>query len=89
MKQYTDEQRLLIMQKHESIFASVDSFSFSQNCPIWKDENPHVIEEKPMHSQKGTVCCSFHGGGVTESNFFENTAGIAVTVNGERYRYFL
>lgn len=57
-----------------------------QNCRIWGTENPHVIMEKPMHPQRVTVWCGFWSGGIIGPFFFENEAGAAVTVNGERYR---
>lgn len=60
-----------------------------QNCRIWGSENPHVIEEKPMYSQRVTVWCGFWSGGIIGPFFFENEAGATVTVNGERYRAML
>ena len=60
-----------------------------QNCRIWGSENPHVIMEKPMHPQRVTVWCGMWSGGIIGPFFFENEAGAAVTVNGERYRGML
>ncbi len=57
-----------------------------QNCRIWADENPREIVEKPMHPQRVTLWCGFWAGGIIGPFFFENDAGNAVTVNGERYR---
>lgn len=64
-------------------------YANKQNCRIWGTENPHVIEENPMHPQRVTVWCGFWAGGLIGPFFFENAAGAAVTVNGERYRAML
>ena len=29
-----------------------------QNFHIWGSENPQVIEERPLHLEKVTVCCA-------------------------------
>ena len=57
-----------------------------QNCRIWGDENPHIVQEKPLHPQRVTVWCAFWYGGVIGPYFFENDDGRAVTINGNRYR---
>jgi len=38
------------------------------------------------NAEKVTVCCGFWSGGIIGPYFFQNEAGIAITVNGERYR---
>jgi hypothetical protein len=35
-----------------------------QNCRIWGTENPHAVEEKPMHPQRVTVWCGFWSKGI-------------------------
>ncbi|XP_018375528.1 PREDICTED: uncharacterized protein LOC108769183 [Trachymyrmex cornetzi] len=60
-----------------------------QNCRIWGSEQPHTIVERPMHPPRVTVWCGFWSGGIIGPFFFENDAGNAVTVNGERYRAML
>ena len=60
-----------------------------QKCRIWGTENPHAYIEKPTHPQRVTVCCDFWFRGIVESFFFENDQGLAVTVNGDRYRAML
>lgn len=37
----------------------LDGFVNRQNCRVWGSENPRVISEKQMHSQRVTVCCGF------------------------------
>lgn len=64
----------------------LSGFVNKQNCRIWADENPRELVEKPMHPQRVTVWCGFWAGGVIGPFFFENGAGQAVTVTGERYR---
>lgn len=57
-----------------------------QNCRIWGEENPRMILEKPMHPQRVTVWCGFWAGGVIGPYFFQNEAGTALSVTGDRYR---
>ena len=35
-----------------------------QNCRIWGSENPQVIEESPLHAEKGTDWCTLWSEGV-------------------------
>jgi len=39
-----------------------------------------------MHPEKVTVWCGFWSGGIIGPYFFQNEAGVAMIVNGERYR---
>ena len=57
-----------------------------QNCRIWCEENPRIIHEKPLYPKRVTVWCALWYGGVIGPYFFEDAAGQAVTVNGDRYR---
>jgi len=57
-----------------------------QNCRIWDDTNPHEVHQNKMHPEKVTVWCGFWSGGIIGTYFFQNETGIAITVNGERYR---
>lgn len=56
-----------------------------QNCRIWGEENPRIIQEQPLHAEKVTVWCGLWSQGIIGPYFFENDVGKAVTVNGERY----
>ena len=60
-----------------------------QNCRIWGTENPHAYIEKPIHPKRVTVWCGFWSRGIIGPFFFENEQGVAVTVNGDRYRTML
>ena len=60
-----------------------------QNCRIWGSENPRMIEQYPLNPQNCNVWCAFWAEGIIGPYFFENTAGNAVSVNGERYRRML
>ena len=42
-----------------------------------------------MHPQRVTVCCGFWYSDIIKPFFFENEQGVAVTVNGKRYRAML
>ncbi|XP_053949535.1 uncharacterized protein LOC128857797 [Anastrepha ludens] len=64
----------------------LSGFVNKQNCRIWADDNPRVIAEKPMHSQRVTVWCGLWTGGIIGPYFFQNEAGQAVTVISVRYR---
>ena len=43
-----------------------------QNCPICGSAYPQVIEEKPLHPEKVTVCCALWSKGVIGTYFVEN-----------------
>ena len=57
-----------------------------QNFWIWADENPRMIQQQVLHSQKVTVCCALWSKGVYGQYFVENDDENAITVNSERYR---
>ncbi|GFX59908.1 uncharacterized protein TNCV_4984211 [Trichonephila clavipes] len=56
------------------------------NCRIWKEANPQVYVETPLHPEKLTVWCALWAGGIIGPYFFKNDDGHNVTVNGDRYR---
>ena len=56
------------------------------NSRIWSHENPHQIQEKPLHSPRVTVWCGISAGFVLGPYFFENDDGTTSTVTGEKYR---
>ena len=45
--------------------------------------------EKPIHPKRVTVWCGFWSRGIIGPFFFENEQGLAVSVNGDRYRTML
>ena len=55
----------------------------------WSVTNPNVLLDTPLHSQKVTVWCSFHAGGVIGPYFFVDENDHHVAVYGERYRAML
>ncbi|KAK9875514.1 hypothetical protein WA026_007905 [Henosepilachna vigintioctopunctata] len=57
-----------------------------QNCRIWSDEQPHAIQELPMHPEKMSVWCGLWAGGIIGPFFFKDDRGRNVTVYGERYQ---
>ena len=63
----------------------VSGFVNKQNFHYWSQANPQALHEKPLHSQKVTVCCAMSASGIIRLYFFENEAGNAVTVNADRY----
>lgn len=55
-----------------------------QNFRYWAENNPRIIEERPLHSPKVTVWCAVSQFGVIGPYFFEEE-GVTVTVNSTRY----
>ena len=45
-----------------------------------------MIIEKPLYPQRITVWCGFWAGGIIRPYFFENQAGVAISVNELHYR---
>ena len=37
--------------------SAIGRYFKKQNCRIWGSENPHVIEDRPLHPEKVTVWC--------------------------------
>ena len=60
-----------------------------QNCRIWDTEKPHAYIEKPTHTKRVSVQCGFWSRGIIGQFFFENEKGVAVAVNGDRFRAML
>ena len=80
----TDDQFLnnLIMTDEAHFYLS--GFVNKQNFRYWAPENPCLIHENPLHSQKVTVWCAVSVFGVIGPYFFEED-GETVTVTSERY----
>jgi hypothetical protein len=56
-----------------------------QNFRYWAEENPRLLHQSPLHSQKVTVWCGLSSFGILGPYFFEDNNGHAVTVTAERY----
>lgn len=67
----------------------LNGFVNKQNCRYWCESNPQVVHESPLHPQRITVWCGLWYGGIIGPYFFKNDDGLAVTVNGNRYREML
>ncbi|GFW80992.1 DUF4817 domain-containing protein [Trichonephila clavipes] len=46
-----------------------------QNCRIWREANPQVYVETPLHPEELTVWCSLWPGGIIDPYFFKNDEG--------------
>ncbi|GFV54810.1 putative transposable element [Trichonephila clavipes] len=57
-----------------------------QNCRIWREANPQVYVETPLHPEKLTVWCALWAVGIIGPYFFKNDESHNVTVNGDQYR---
>ena len=80
-----------ILAKKKVIFSDEAHFDLGgyinmQNCLIWGTQNPHVYIKKPTHPKLVIVWCGFWSRGIIGPFFLENKQGVAVTVNGDRYR---
>ncbi|GFX22513.1 RNA cytidine acetyltransferase [Trichonephila clavipes] len=64
----------------------LNGYVTKQNCRIWREANPQVYVETPLHPEKLTVWCALWAGGIIGPYFFKNDEGHNVTVNGDRYR---
>ncbi|GFT89772.1 uncharacterized protein TNCV_1665431 [Trichonephila clavipes] len=64
----------------------LNGYVSKQNCRIWREANPQVYVETPLHPEKLTVWCALWAGGIIGPYFFKNDEGHNVTVNGDRYR---
>ena len=40
----------------DEAFFTLGRYVNKQNCHIWGSENPQVIEERPLHQEKVTIC---------------------------------
>ena len=60
-----------------------------QNSRFWALENPHLIHENPLHSEKVTVWCAISAQHIIGPYFFDDENRDTVTVNGNRYRTML
>lgn len=56
-----------------------------KNCRYWSAEQPSRKHQKPLHSQKVTVSAAISAKGIIGLYFFENSQGLSVTVNTDRY----
>ncbi|GFU52901.1 transposase [Trichonephila clavipes] len=43
-----------------------------QNCRIWREANPQVYVETPLHPEKLTIWCALWAGGIIGPYFFKN-----------------
>ena len=60
-----------------------------QNCRFWGREDPKIMHEKPLHSERVTVWCAVTYSCVIGPYFLEDENGGAVTVTAERYNHML
>ncbi|GFT04461.1 HTH CENPB-type domain-containing protein [Trichonephila clavipes] len=62
-----------------------------QPCDVYfyREANPQVYVETPLHPEKLTVLCALWAGGIIGPYFFKKDEGHNVTVNGDRYRFMI
>ena len=59
-----------------------------QNCRYWSSDNPMMVHEQPLHSEKVTVWCAVGQFGIWGPYFYEENDK-AVSVTSERYTKML
>ncbi|GFU41327.1 transposase [Trichonephila clavipes] len=74
-----------ILFRDEAHFC-LNGYVNKQNCRIWREANPQVYVETPLHPEKLTVWCALLAGGIIGPYFIKNDEVHNVTVNGDRYR---
>lgn len=67
----------------------LNGFVNKQNCRIWATENPRVLHQRQLHPVKCTVWCGVSSERIIGPYFFENERGVAISINGDRYRAML
>ena len=60
-----------------------------ENYRFWSAENPHLLHQAPLHSERLTVWCAISSHNIIGPYFFQNEEGDTVTVTGDRYRMML
>ncbi|GFW45353.1 transposable element Tc3 transposase [Trichonephila clavipes] len=85
--EWAQNEIAVVLDFHKRILFSdeahfwLNGYVNKQNCRIWREANPQVYVETPLHPEKLTGALY----GLVES-FFKNDEGHNVTVNGDRYR---
>jgi len=67
----------------------VSGYVNKQKCRYWAPNNPHELQQHPLHSAKVTVWCAVSSYGIIGPYCFENAKGHTVTVNAEWYGVML
>ena len=73
----------------DEAYVDLGAYVNKQNGRICGTENPHAYIEKPKHPKRITVWYGFWSRGIIGPFLLENEQGVAVTVNGDRYRAML
>ena len=59
-----------------------------QNYRYWAPENPQELHQRPLHSERLTVCCGIASFGVLGPYFFADNEGAAVTVTSKQWQCY-
>ena len=65
-------EEMVIMMSDEAHF-QLDGTVNKQNCRYWSSENPQVLHQRPLHSQKVTVWCGVAKFGIIGPYFLRRT----------------
>ncbi|GFW41950.1 putative DD41D transposase [Trichonephila clavipes] len=90
--EWAQNEIAVVLDFHKRILFSdeahfwLNGYVNKQNSRIWREANPQVYVETPLHPEKLTVWCALWASGIIGPYFFKNDEGHNVTVNGDRYR---
>jgi hypothetical protein len=76
------------MFKTDEALFHVSAHVSAQNVRIWSDENPHAIQQVPLHSEKVGVSCAVIPYLVIGLLFFHETVNSDSYVNDILYPFF-
>jgi len=85
LEMLNDDGVVITVLMTEEAHFHLSSYVNKQNYRYWAPENPQQLHQRPLHSERLTVCCGIASFGVLGPHFFEVNKGAAVTVTFERY----
>ena len=91
---FSNQQFIVLTHIHNLIMSDeahfqLNGFVNKQNCRIWATENPRVLHQRQLHPAKCTDWCGVSSEKNFGPYFFENERGVALSINGDRYRAML
>ena len=69
-----------VLMTDEAHFFHLSRYVNKQDYRYWAPENPQELHQRPLHSERLTVCCGIASFGVLGPYFFEDNEGAVVTV---------
>ncbi|MEM8940500.1 MAG: hypothetical protein AAGC64_14275 [Bacteroidota bacterium] len=90
LRQASNEHTFLdkLITSDEAHFHLKEKYN-KQNTRIWCTENPWMVNEQPLHSQRVTVWCGMTSSEIIGPYFFEDQNANTVTVKADNYGHML